>query len=456
MRPVSIFSHQLRNACRATLILACMGTANATAQESLGRGAPDPLYLETIVGADGKGVFSSAGLPEGVEPVVAAMNGDVPDGIDALPIDVFTTKDFYQDKELWSDPRYFRCNAPLSLEAQWGATEAPVIGDNPPGSGAWGYCDRDYPREEIVSPYPFDTAKAHYAALMDETKAKGGPTIYTKATLPDWDGTYRKDVDKTKSWYYGANLQASTYLSVLTPEYQQRFVQQMYHYTGNNAAQWPGSYCWPEGFMRRFALYGAGTTRQYILTPKLVQELRQGTQNFRTHMHIGRTFNETGGVPRLGPDIPRWYGETIGFWDGEALITWTSNVQGWISHGGFEFSSKMQSIEIYTAVKDEAGKVTALRHEVILYDEDALTDPVRIVLYVDKVDDLGDGDPLVFVQCMPTYFPIEGVATPANPGDAVEYRMPDMYRRPWAKIWEQYHETEMQPPKQDEGLFGFD
>ena len=31
-------------------------------------------------------------------------------------------------------------------------------------------------------------------------------------------------------------------------------------------------------------------------------------------------------------DVPRWYGETIGFWDGDTLITWTSNIQGWKVH----------------------------------------------------------------------------------------------------------------------------
>jgi hypothetical protein len=28
-----------------------------------------------------------------------------------------------------------------------------LIGDDPPGSAPWGYCDRDYPREAIVSPF---------------------------------------------------------------------------------------------------------------------------------------------------------------------------------------------------------------------------------------------------------------------------------------------------------------
>ena len=62
-------------------------------------------------------------------------------------------------------------------------------------------------------------------------------------------------------------------LSLLTPEYQQRFVQQMYHYSGSNAAQWPGSYCWPEGFMRRFAQYG-GARVALAMTPDLVLDIR--------------------------------------------------------------------------------------------------------------------------------------------------------------------------------------
>ena len=64
---------------------------------------------------------------------------------------------------------------------------------NPPASASWGDCNIDYPREKILSPYPYKTAKEHYEALMARAKAAGGPTVYTKATVPDWDGWYGRD-----------------------------------------------------------------------------------------------------------------------------------------------------------------------------------------------------------------------------------------------------------------------
>ncbi|MBN1240048.1 MAG: hypothetical protein JXB36_16210 [Gammaproteobacteria bacterium] len=433
-------------------MLASFSTA---AQTSVGRGAPDPLVPDAIVGSEGKGYYVGAGVPEDNMPIYAARDGATPPGVEPLPTDIFSTEDFYRDEELWFDPRYYRCNSPVGLEQIWGAYEYPLIGDDPPATAAWGYCDRDYPREEIVSPYQFDTAKAHYEALLGEARERGGPTSYTQATLPDWNGRYVRRRDKRLSWFNGGILQVPTYLSLLTPEYQKRFVQQMYHYSGSNAAQWPGSYCWPEGFMRRLAQYG-GARVNLVMTPDLILDMRIAAKTLITQIHIGREFNEEGVVPRLGPDIPQWLGETIGFWDGDALITWTSNIQGWISHGAHEFSNKLQSVEIYTPLRDGNGALTGLRHEVVLYDEEAFVDPVRIVHYLDRQADLNEGDPFEIIECIPQTYPVDGHATPMVPGQTFEYTLPDIFGRPWAEIWERYHEEGMEAPSEQQGLFGFD
>jgi len=377
--------------------------------------------------------------------VGAARNGATPEGIEALAVDLFTTTDFYQDRALWSDPRYFRCNSSAALEDF--RDEDGLIGDKPPASAPWGYCDRDYPRESIVSPYPFLTAQEHYAALLEETRGRGGPTQHTYATVPgEWTGRYQHPARADNQyWIRMRHVQIPTVLSLLTPEYQQRMVQEAYHHGHSNAPQWPSQYCWPEGFLRRW--HESALWEQSILvTPNLVQIEGGVARNFITNIHIGREFNMDGPVPRLGADVPRWYGETIGFWDGDSLITWTSNIQGWSSHAAFEFSNRMQTIEIYTPNRDESGNFLGLNHESVLYDPEALVEPVRIIRNITRQRGFEEGDPQPFIECVQSIFPISGIGTPVSPGTVIEYEVPDMYGRPWATLWEQYHEEGMQKP----------
>lgn len=426
--------------------------------ESVGRGRPLKAQIKDYqpVGPDWAPGQPRGGAIYGYRP------NELPAGITALPRDLFNSPDFYQDKALWTDPRYFRCNGPQATEVQLGILFPPPLTDDP-AKGPWGHCEIDYPREAIVSPYGFKTAQEHYEALLAETKKRGGPNKYTFKDFPaaDWNGVYARPTAGTDqlTWYWLRNSQYPTVLSLLTPEYQQRMVQEAYHQVRGHAL-WPSTFCWPEGFMRRW--YSFSVWEQYIVaTPDMVQIDAGVADNFSTNIHVNRNFKmddvASGGVPRLGAAVPQWYGETVGFWDGDTLITWTSNVQGWKAHSAFEFSNKMQTIEIYTPNRDAAGKFLGLNHESILYDTEAFVEPLRIVRNLVKINNYTDDNevPLVFIECQQNIFNIDGINTPLAPGATIEYKLPDMLGRPWDQIWREHFEQGMKHPEPEKDIFSF-
>jgi hypothetical protein len=70
---------------------------------------------------------------------------------------------------------------------------------------------------------------------------------------------------------------------------------------------------------------------------------------------------------------------------------------------------------------------------------------------------MDQGNPYSFIECVPNIMPVKGHATPISPGQVIEYEVPDMYGRPWAKAWEKYFEEGMVDPdkaKEDE-MFDF-
>jgi len=446
------------------------------AQDSVGHSWPVPVELAPYDGYPEEQFVGSV-IPWYWDIQPTATGGETPAGITPLDHDVFTSTDFYADKFLWMDPRYWRCNSPIALDSIHGdyTTGPSGVQNNDPSTASWGHCERDYPREAILSPYPFNNAREQYEALRQEAQVSGGPTKHTASSLPNWNGRYSRNLDQAfgvgrrggtdggltqdhiepPQWVVGWANQMPTILSLLTPDYQQRYVQQMYHKVNSNAAQFSLMFCRPEGLLRWWSGPGGPRQLDVMLVPGRVQFMG-GTDNALRQVQVDRDFNLEGAVPRLGQDVRQWLGETVGFWNGNTLITWTSNIQGWFTHSSWEYSSNMQIIEIWSERRDDAGDFLGLQHETIFYDPEVFVAPVRDMRFFAWQDDYAAYPPINHTHCNQTIFTgPDGRAAQVSPGTTIDYTVRDLYDRPWAKIWEEFFEQDMQRPEEDDSLGGF-
>ncbi len=345
---------------------------------------------------------------------------------------IFNTNDFRQDRALWTDPAYYRNNTVGQLRGM--AINIPPSSDG--GGGQLGAA-RLYGSEgtggvgavNLASPYPYTSAWVHYQAWLEEA---GGGTKHTKDTIPDWSGRWRG-----RSGRFGRPPNpASDIVKMLTPPYQEYIVQE-YKAWSEGRIWSAGAFCLPGGF------FSALDAEEFIVTPNRVWTL--GAGNSRNY--IRWIYTDGSGHSPQEFQFAKWHGESIGFWDGDALIVHTNQIRGW--KGGLsEFTDNLETVERYRRVGD------MIEGEITLYDPEVFVRPAHRKLRFELDRETRPELRPLYNTCTDTNGPStkvfmdeRGLLNERLPGDPLHWDATDP--RPWGtwmnesdKRYEQYRRTQ--------------
>jgi hypothetical protein len=109
---------------------------------------------------------------------------------------------------------------------------------------------------------------------------------------------------------------------------------------------------------------------QFIVRPNQVLIV----SDMLTAVQVRYIFTDRGHRPEA-QQFPQWMGESIGFWDGNALVVHTNQIKGWnTTHSMFEWSEEMTAVERYERVGND------LVAELTLYDPVAFVQPLHTKL----------------------------------------------------------------------------
>ena len=272
----------------------------------------------------------------------------------AAAADLFTTDEFRNDRALWTDPTYYRNNT-------WGQLRGQAFNFDSGGEGSGQIASsRAYgtegtadlvSNELFASPYAFTTAEEHYESWLEE--ADGG-TQHTNDTIPDWSGRWMGGVGLGVRGYSPADV-----IPLIQADYQEAIILELRSIIEGRL--WgAGTFCLPSGFFNTLS------PTEWMVTPDRTWNL--GESN--TGNTIRWIYTNGEGHTPENFAYPKWYGESIGFWDGDSLIVHTNQVKGWAG-GVYEYSDQLEAVERYTRVGD------VIEAEITVYDPEVFTRPLH-------------------------------------------------------------------------------
>jgi len=232
------------------------------------------------------------------------------------------------------------------------------------------------------------------------------------------------------SWLDSNDIQASTVAAALTPQYREYHVQQV-KAEAEGRHWWAAAFCLPDGFVRGVSR----SPQQFAIRPNQVLMLTDtliSTQVRWVHTDTGHRPDDQ--------QFAQWLGESMGFWDGAALVIHTNQIRQWnATHSLFEWSDQLTAVERYERVGNE------LVGEITVYDPSAFLHPLHARLRFTP----NANDRMVYSTCTDTNGPSsniyarpDGIVDERVPGDPGYWDANDP--RPWAA---HYAIGERQPPR---------
>ena len=223
------------------------------------------------------------------------------------------------------------------------------------------------PLVTIPPPMEFETSEEHYAYLLEQ--AKGG-TTHTIESVPRWDGLWQTAGNTAMDAFVDApGFTGKVREGVLTPEYEAAYKERWREQVELGQVQYDRlTHCEPPGYPR-FLL--EPYTHEFINLPHQSYLINDFDSSIR-RVYIGQEHKNLYGTHS-------WYGDTVGFWDGDRLVTHTVDLlPADFTRWAPMTSNQFESVEVWE-LKAYPDGIERLEVQVTFYDSHAFLKPVHAV-----------------------------------------------------------------------------
>ena len=224
------------------------------------------------------------------------------------------------------------------------------------------------PPLKVVPPLRvFPTSDEHYRYLLE--RAKGG-TKHTIASVPRWDGLWVTAGNTHMDMFIDApGFTGKVRPGVLTPPYEAAYKERWRQQQEDGEVQYDRlTHCEPPGYPRWLL---EPYSHEFVNLPQesyLINDYGPGIRR----VYIGQEHKNIYGTHS-------WYGDTIGFWDGETLVTNTKYLlPADFTRWSPMTSNQFESVETWQ-LKKYPGDIERLEVQVTFYDRYAFVKPVSAV-----------------------------------------------------------------------------